>query len=315
MAGWSREATLGPHREFLEFFCAAERLGFDGVWFHEFRLLGGSGPYPAPLLLAAALLARTERLRVGISALVAPLHQPLLLAEELAQLHFQSDGRLDAGLGRGTDAATLERLDIAPESTRARFEQCCDLLREHAGEVPLYVAGSTAETLAFAAARRLPLLLSLEPPEGAQLAQLRQLADAAAVQGLLARSSLSRYVCIANRESEAQAQLAALWPRLHARRVYFAGRRGIPAHAVVPLDTERALREQWIVGTPEQCHDQLAQLGRASGIGALRCVFNANGLLEREQALAGMALFAREVLPALRTPPALSSSFPKGPHP
>ena len=300
LAGWSREATLGPHRELLDFFCTAEQLGFDGVWFHEFRLLEGSGPYPSPLLLAAALLARTERLRVGISALVAPLHQPLLLAEELLQLHFQSDGRLDAGLGRGTDAPPLAQLGIAQEETRTRFEHCCTTLLDAARAVPLYVAGSTAETLAFALARRLPLLLSLEPPEAAQLAQVRQLVDAAAGQQVLARSSLSRYVCIASRRSEAQALLDELWPRLHERRVYFAGRRGVPAHAVAPLDTARALREQWIVGTPEQCHEQLMQLGQSSGIGALRCVFNANGLLSRAQALAGMTLFAREVLPALR---------------
>ncbi len=126
---------------------------------------------------------------------------------------------------------------------------------------------------------------------------------------MLARSSLSRYVCIAPSRSEVEQQLAALWPRLHARRVYFAGRRGVPLEAVAPLDTERALREQWIFGTPDACHAQLVQLARASGIGALRCVFNANGLLSREQAMAGMTLFAREVLPALRAaaPPFASS--------
>src|SRR2546429_2892577 len=37
---------------------------------------------------------------------------------------------------------------------------------------PLYVAGSTAETLGFAVDQNLPLLLSLEPPEGMQLERL-----------------------------------------------------------------------------------------------------------------------------------------------
>ena len=92
----------------------------------------------------------------------------------------------------------------------------------------------------------------VEPtPQGSkfarQAAHLRQ-RHAAAGQQVLARSSLSRYVCIASRRSEAQALLDELWPRLHERRVYFAGRRGVPAHAVAPLDTARALREQWIVG-------------------------------------------------------------------
>ncbi|MFW9327030.1 LLM class flavin-dependent oxidoreductase, partial [Glaesserella parasuis] len=58
-------------------------------------------------LLAAAVLARTERLRVGTSVLVLPLHHPLMLAEEIAQLDLQSAGRIDVGVGRGTEPAAL----------------------------------------------------------------------------------------------------------------------------------------------------------------------------------------------------------------
>jgi alkanesulfonate monooxygenase SsuD/methylene tetrahydromethanopterin reductase-like flavin-dependent oxidoreductase (luciferase family) len=301
LAGWSREATAGDPRAFLALFETAERLGFDGVWFHEFRLLPDAGPYPSPLLLAAALLARTERLRVGTSALVLPLHRPLLLAEELAQLAHQSGGRIDAGVGRGTDPQTLWTLGIDPAETRARFEDGCIALRAHAPRVPLYVAGASPETLGFAIERDLPLLLSLEPPETAQLGHVASL-----LQGrpstLLARSSLARHVCIAPTAAEATARLDSLWAKLQARRVFFAARRGVPAAQVPPLDPGRMLHEQFIHGDPAQCHAQIVALRRRSGIDALRCVFNANGLLDDAQALAGMALFSREVLDALRAP-------------
>ncbi|KQP43751.1 LLM class flavin-dependent oxidoreductase [Pseudorhodoferax sp. Leaf274] len=329
LAGWTREATRGDHRGFLALFEEAERLGFDGVWFNEFRVPEQPWPYPSPLLLAAALLARTERLRVGTSVLVLPVHHPLMLAEEVAQLDFQSGGRLDLGLGRGTEPAALQALQIAPQDTRARFEQSCRLLRQAlrgeplaAGEgpwqfppraalapavqrphPPMYVAGTTAETLGFALAQELPLLLSLEPPEGAQLAQLHAQAaaqggDAAALQ---ARSSLARYVCIAPDEAAVARQLATLWPQLYQRRVYFAGRRGVPPEQVPPIDAERVLREQFVCGSPAQCLDQIATLRARTGIGHLRCVFNANGLWSDAQALQAMRLFAREVLPALRS--------------
>lgn len=328
LAGWTREATCGDHRAFARLFERAEQLGFDGVWFNEFRLPETPWPYPAPLLLAAALLARTERLRVGTSVLVLPLHHPLLLAEEIAQVDFQSAGRLDVGIGRGTEPAALQALQIAPEATRERFEQSCRLLRQALrGEAlpagqgawtfaaraamapavqrphpPLYVAGSTAETLGFALAEDLPLLLSLEPPEGAQLARLHEAAaaqgrDAAALQ---ARSSLARYVCIGHDDAAVARQLATLWPQLYQRRVHFAGKRGVPADQVPPIDTDRVLREQFIHGTPEACHAQIAALHARTGIAHLRCVFNANGLWTNAQALDAMALFAREVLPALR---------------
>lgn len=302
LAGWTRDATRGDVRAFFALFEEADRLGFDGVWFSEFRLTADALPYPSPLLLASALLARTERLRVGTSILVLPLHQPQLLAEELRQLAYQSGNRFDAGLGRGTDPATLQALGIAADATRARFESALDVLL--AGEhPPLYVAGSAPETIGLAVRHALPLLLSLEPPEIKQLAELDAQAGAVSEHlrtGLRVRSSLARYVCIGQTQAEVDEQLQDLWPRLHARRIYFAGRRGVPAHEVPPPDTGRMLREQFIAGTPDGCHAQIVALRESTGIDHLRCVFNANGLLDNGQSLKFMQMFANSVLPALR---------------
>ncbi len=301
LAGWTRDATQGHPRDFFALFEAADRWGFDGVWFSEFRLPQADWPYPSPLLLAAALLARTERLRVGTAVLVLPLHQPQLLAEELAQLDFQSGGRLDVGLGRGTEAATLQALNIDASSTRARFEQACDHLLS-VPHPPLYIAGSTPESIGFAVQRNLPLLLSLEPPEDRQLTHLDALASASA-PSLRARSSLARYVCIGKSAADVKAQLDDLWPRLYERRVFFATKRGVPLNQIPPIDVERTLREQFIYGDPAACYAQIVALRERTGIPSLRCVFNANGMLSNATALAGMALFAQEVLPATKARP------------
>ena len=300
LAGWSREATQGDPRAFCGLFQTAEQLGFDGVWFHEFRLLAEGGPYPSPLLLAAALLARTERLRVGTQALVLPLHDPQLLAEELGQLHFQSEGRFDAGVGRGTDPQTLLALGIDPASTRTRFEAGVDLLRERVPQVPLYAAGATPETLGFALSRELPLLLSLEPPEGTQLAHAQDWLQGQPSKALQ-RSTIARYICIAPDAAGCEAILQPLWHKLQARRTHFALKRGVPPDEVPRIEPERMLREQFIYGTPAQCFEQLQALRERTGLHHIRCVFNANGQLDNVQALAGMRLFAQEVLPALRS--------------
>lgn len=331
LAGWSREATLGPSREFFAFFEEAERLGFDGAWFHEFRLLAEGGPYPSPLLLAAALLARTERLRIGVSALVVPLHHPLLLAEEIAQLGLQGDGRFDAGLGRGTDASTLRALEIDPQQTRERFAQGCRLViaalrgesvsssdgpwRFEAQQIrhlstsapPLYIAGSTEETMRFAVTEDLPLLLSLEPPEPAQLAHVEAafaaLDDEAVAPrraAFLARSSLSRYVCIGATPVEARRQFDALLPLLHRRREHFAILRGQAPGTLAMRDPAEVLRSQAIVGDPASCLEQIQTLVARTGIRQLRCVFNGNGVIDRAVAMRGMRLFAQEVLPELK---------------
>jgi alkanesulfonate monooxygenase SsuD/methylene tetrahydromethanopterin reductase-like flavin-dependent oxidoreductase (luciferase family) len=244
LAGWTREATAGDSQAFFSLFERADRLGYHGVWFSEFRVPRAPWPYPSPLLLAAALLARTERLRVGTSVLVLPLHHPLVLAEEIAQVDFQSGGRLDVGIGRGTEPDSLKCLEIDPQSTRERFEQGARILRGalrgdtvesregpwhfaprtlgmppvQRPHPPIYVAASTPESIAFAVREDFPLLLSLEPPETTQLERLDHAALSLGQGGaaLRARSSLARYVCIGASAQAVQEQLGPLWAKLHA---------------------------------------------------------------------------------------------------
>jgi alkanesulfonate monooxygenase SsuD/methylene tetrahydromethanopterin reductase-like flavin-dependent oxidoreductase (luciferase family) len=52
------------------------------------------GYCPSPLVFASAIAARTQRMRIFISALIAPLHEPVQLAEDLAVLDIISQGRV-----------------------------------------------------------------------------------------------------------------------------------------------------------------------------------------------------------------------------
>lgn len=330
LAGWTREATDMDHRDFLAIFEEADRLGFDGVWFNEFHFHQPRIPYPSPHLLAAAILARTERLRVGTSILVLPLHHPLLLAEEIGQLDHQSGGRIDVGIGRGTAPETFATLGIAHEEARMRFEAGLLLLRQalatgsassdrgpwqfsetmvgprpvQTPHPPIYVAGSTPETLRFAVTQDLPLLFSLEPPEGRQLAVLQALADDG-VPSVIGRSSLSRYVVIGRTTAAATEQLEPLLAGLDQRRRHFAALQGrdVPA-----LDRTTLLAERFIWGDCDNCLAAIRDLSARTGVGALRCVFNGNGVLDPGAALAMMRLFAETVLPSLRLPPGAGRS-------
>ena len=74
--------------------CAwGEQHGFTAVHLSEHH--GSPDGYcPAPLLLASAIAARTETLLLYIAALIAPLHEPVRLAEQLAVLDIISRGRV-----------------------------------------------------------------------------------------------------------------------------------------------------------------------------------------------------------------------------
>ncbi len=50
---------------------------------------------PSPLVFAGAIAARTKRLRIRVSALVLPLHDPLRVAEDVAIVDHISGGRIE----------------------------------------------------------------------------------------------------------------------------------------------------------------------------------------------------------------------------
>jgi alkanesulfonate monooxygenase SsuD/methylene tetrahydromethanopterin reductase-like flavin-dependent oxidoreductase (luciferase family) len=78
----------------------AEEHGFEMVLLSEHH--GADDDYlPSPIVLGAAVAARTRRLRIRMAAVVAPFHDPLRLAEDLAVLDILSDGRLDITIGAG----------------------------------------------------------------------------------------------------------------------------------------------------------------------------------------------------------------------
>ncbi|PQM48771.1 Alkanal monooxygenase alpha chain [Mycobacterium talmoniae] len=70
------------------------------------------GHLPAPLLLAAAIAARTERLAIMLAAVVLPFWDPVRLAEEMSVLDIISNGRVSYALGIGHRAAEYEHFGV-----------------------------------------------------------------------------------------------------------------------------------------------------------------------------------------------------------
>ena len=149
-----------------------DRLGFETVYLAEHH--GAEDGYcPAPMIQASAILARTTAMRVHFSALIAVLHDPLRLAEDLAVLDLISGGRIEMTLGIGYRPHEYEMFGIQKSKRVPILEEIIHTLEqawtgepfEFRGRTvmvrptpvqrprpPIYIGGST-EASAYRAAR------------------------------------------------------------------------------------------------------------------------------------------------------------------
>ncbi|HEX2051434.1 MAG TPA: LLM class flavin-dependent oxidoreductase [Actinomycetota bacterium] len=120
---WSgRRPDAGDVRAFA---ARAEALGFDALWTMELT----SAPVLQPLPLLAHVAAVTTRVRLGVAVLLTALRSPYALAQETATIDQLSGGRLDVGVGYGSNEALFPLHGLPSARRLSRYVQGLDVLR------------------------------------------------------------------------------------------------------------------------------------------------------------------------------------------
>jgi alkanesulfonate monooxygenase SsuD/methylene tetrahydromethanopterin reductase-like flavin-dependent oxidoreductase (luciferase family) len=134
----SGAADYAAIHELLTQACFAETAGFDGVWLTEHNFTGES-VYCDPIPFASAVAARTSRIRLGFAVIQLALRHPIRLATELALLDNLSGGRIDVGVGHGTNFNEYEFVGygLRSDDSRERAAETLEVMLRAWTEAPL----------------------------------------------------------------------------------------------------------------------------------------------------------------------------------
>lgn len=125
---WDTRDFAQLYSDTLELASMAEQGGFDSFWLAEHH--GAEDGYiPSTLAFLSAVAARTTRLEIGTAVLLAPLHNPLRVAEDAAVVDNISGGRLSMGLGLGWVQEEYRMFGIDLRTRGRRLEEFVEVLR------------------------------------------------------------------------------------------------------------------------------------------------------------------------------------------
>ncbi|MER5777277.1 LLM class flavin-dependent oxidoreductase [Streptomyces sp. NPDC002039] len=308
----------------------AEEAGLDSVWLAEHHFVP-YGVCPSAVTLAALLLGRTRRLRVGTAVSVLPSTHPVALGEQAALLHVTSGGRFTLGVGRGGPWVDLEVFGGGLDAYESGFPDDLDLVRRWLSEPRVGAAG---ERYAFREVAVVPrpseawdgdgkgpeVIVACTSPASVRLAAERGLpmllgmhcgdedkADMVALWRRTARDAghdpeaghVSAGVCqLADRTADARETLVKAMPG------WF--RQGLDAHVTVD-GRQRAMRDPVAytellcdlhpVGTPRLAADRLAATAERTGISRFALLTEGSGDLAATEE--NVRRLGAEVLPRL----------------
>ena len=309
------------YAECMEEIEESERLGYEGVWFSEHHFVD-DGYLPSPLVVAAAVAARTERMRIGTNVLLLPMHHPLRVAEDAAVADLVSGGRFVLGVGQGYVQHEFEVLGFDRRYRPSLFEEGIEIIRRAWEEgrtgyegrrwrfedlpfeprperlPPIYIGAFRGPAIDRAARMADGFLASAGG--GAFIETYRRVREALARHGRTFEDFpyVASGVAYVHEDSErARGDVAPAIAYQRSRYAEWGTDRGEPKPE--PIQPDDLPWERYLVGNPDEVAEGLARLHEEAPFEHF-CFWGRLPGITHEQALESMRLFASEVAPRVR---------------
>jgi alkanesulfonate monooxygenase SsuD/methylene tetrahydromethanopterin reductase-like flavin-dependent oxidoreductase (luciferase family) len=303
----------------------ARDRGWDSVWGAQHFLPTMAMTQPGPFL--ARLAAEAGEMRVGLGILLLALANPLEVAETYASMDVVCGGRFTLGVGLGYRDVEYDAFGVLRRERVRRFEENLRLVEAlWAGEavsadLPWCRLNDATLTMLPAQRPRPPLWMAADSDRAVERAA--RMADSWIINPHATTSTIARQlqlfhkvrrdlgrpplpelpaikevVCARTRERAVEIAKPYLTAKYEAYRAWGQDA-ALPPDETFDLPFERLLQDRFVIGTPDDCLDQL--LGWRDDLGVDHFIFRPfwSGM-PVETALESMDMLSREVVPALR---------------
>jgi len=246
-----------------------------------------NGWLPAPLVLAAMVVARTKRVQVNTSALLITLYDPIRLAEDIAVLDLASGGRYSFVAGLGYRDLEYHMMDRSFEARgRAMDETITTLLEAWKGEPfeyrgrtvrvtpipksrphpPFFVGGMSKAAAKRAARFGLPFYPPLDLPEVE--AHYHEQLEAFGKRGFVVKPGEGNHMLFVDAQPDAAWEALAPYLLREAREYSRWKQAGVPRPGEEQAETIDDLKRQrrYVIVSPEQCLDEVHSGERQMGV-------------------------------------------------
>jgi alkanesulfonate monooxygenase SsuD/methylene tetrahydromethanopterin reductase-like flavin-dependent oxidoreductase (luciferase family) len=311
----------------------AERWGLDAIWLAEIHQQANRSVLSAPMTVAAAIAARTSRIRIGTAVQVLPLCHPLRLAEESATVDQISRGRLLMGVGRSGNPRAYAAYGVPYSESRERFYETLDVLKlawtqesfSYEGQFhkftdaravprpyqqphpPIRIAGASEDTFPVLGKLGYPLFVAVRSGSLAGLApDLKAYREAYKAAGHPGKGDVHLRLTLHVAETDALAREQAEPSIMLGYRKLVTQLEGSPnkrrraeLEDVRTITYADVLRDKVVVGSPEYVADRLRQLQEELGIDGILAELNFGGTVPAAWMMQSLRLLCEEARPRL----------------